>query len=267
MPTEEIQRIISKTVTVMTTAQDRRAEWREVIVKALQDVRQRGADWQIEVDFFSAVLDILEGRAPGLPAGHAYAEAVTAIQDDIATGGPQIVEISEEVAQAMHDFVNGDWEATRQVLEAQQVLLFRPEVEAILEQSIAQAQAAGQEDAALLLEQHLVLLRACKASGIAATFEQLAAAQGGPLPFDAQLVSSSVKALQGGQEEKVEHAWYLATLSAQTTDEELKALVNTIQMALFGSDLSQLGQNLKGAYRQAWEAILAFTGRYFHAAA
>src|SRR3989442_1698880 len=52
------------------------------------------------------------------------------------------------------------------------------------------------------------------------------------------------------------HAQYLATLSAQTKDEELKSLIDTIQLALFGGDLLQLGQHLNGVYRQAWEAIV-----------
>ncbi|MFL5658565.1 MAG: tetratricopeptide repeat protein [Ktedonobacteraceae bacterium] len=258
MPTEQIQQIISNTVAVMTTVQDRRAEWREAMAKALQDARQRGADWQIDVDFFSAVLDILDGQAPGLSADHPYAQAVRAIQAGIATGEPQVIEISEEVVQAIRAFVNaGDWAPTRQVLEAQQALLFRPEVEAIFEQNIEQAKAAGEERVASILEQHLVLLHDCKANGIATTFEQLVAAPGEPLPFDAQLVPRSVKALLGGPQERMEHAQYLATLSAQTTNEGLKALINTIQLALFGSDLSQLGQNLNGVYRQVWEAILA----------
>ena len=53
------------------------------------------------------------------------------------------------------------------------------------------------------------------------------------------------------------HVQYLTTLSAETSDEQLKALLNIIQLALFGGDPSQLGQHLEGVYRQAWEAILA----------
>jgi hypothetical protein len=45
-------------------------------------------------------------------------------------------------------------------------------------------------------------------------------------------------------------------MSAQTTDEGLKALIQVIQLGLFGSNLSQLGQNLSGVYREAWEAIV-----------
>ena len=52
------------------------------------------------------------------------------------------------------------------------------------------------------------------------------------------------------------HVQYLTAMSTQTTDEELKALLQVIQLGLFGSDLSQLGQNLSGVYRQAWETII-----------
>src|SRR5205085_12090929 len=88
MPLAQVQQIITNTVTVMTVAQDHHAEWREVIAKALQDAQGQGVDWQIEADFFSAVLDILDGKSPGLPGDHPYAQSVTAIQEGIAAGGP-----------------------------------------------------------------------------------------------------------------------------------------------------------------------------------
>ena len=50
---------------------------------------------------------------------------------------------------------------------------------------------------------------------------------------------------------------YLSAQEAQASDEGLKALINTIQLALFSSSLAQLGQNLEGVYRQAWDAIVA----------
>jgi tetratricopeptide (TPR) repeat protein len=49
---------------------------------------------------------------------------------------------------------------------------------------------------------------------------------------------------------------YLAAMSAQTTDEALKALLQVIQLGLFSGDLSQLGENLSGVYLQAWETIV-----------
>jgi tetratricopeptide (TPR) repeat protein len=84
MPTEQIQAIVSNTIAVMTLVQEKHSEWREAIANALQNAQQRGADWQIEVDFFTAVLAILDGKPPSLPAEHPYSEAVAAIQEGIA---------------------------------------------------------------------------------------------------------------------------------------------------------------------------------------
>lgn len=157
----------------------------------------------------------------------------------------------------MRDFVNADdWDATRQVVEAQQALLFRPEVAALFEHNIAQAKAAGEQRTVNILEQHLALLRDCQEHGIAETFEQLAAAQQDDLPFDEELIPRSIAALLGNPQEKLAHAQYLTAQTAQTTDDNLKALINTLQLALFSSDLSQLGRDLQGVYRQAWEAIV-----------
>ena len=47
------------------------------------------------------------------------------------------------------------------------------------------------------------------------------------------------------------------TLTTPPIDEGLKALVKTIQLALFSDNLSQLGQTLDGIYRQMWEAIVS----------
>jgi len=73
----------------MTTAQDQRPEWREVIAEALQDAQQQGADWQIEADFFTAVLALLDGRSLTLSADHPYVQAIAAIQDGIAKDAQQ----------------------------------------------------------------------------------------------------------------------------------------------------------------------------------
>jgi tetratricopeptide (TPR) repeat protein len=74
--------------------------------------------------------------------------------------------------------------------------------------------------------------------------------------LDTELIPRSIEALLGGPQEKTAHVQYLNAMSAQTTNEELKALLQVIQLGLFGSDLSQLGQNINGVYREAWEAIV-----------
>jgi len=74
----------------------------------------------------------------------------------------------------VQDFVNAeDWDATRPVVEAQQALLFQPEVETLFEQNIAQARAAGNQRMVEVLEQHLAILRECKTNGITATLTSL----------------------------------------------------------------------------------------------
>jgi tetratricopeptide (TPR) repeat protein len=241
MSPEQIRPIVANTIAVMTTMQDRRDEWHQTMTEELHDAQQRGANWQIEVDFFTAVLDILDGRTPGLPDNHPYIQAIAAIQDGIAKGGaqddPSSADNAGEMVQAVRDFVNaGDWEVRRHVLEAQQAILFRPEVETLFEQNIAQARGSGNLRVVDILEMHLTLLRASKANGIAETFEQLAAAQEVDLPFGIELIPRSIQALLGGPQEKMEHVQYLNTLAAQTKDEELKSLINTIQLALFGGD-------------------------------
>jgi hypothetical protein len=86
----ELQEIINTTIFVMTTAQDQRPEWREAIAEALQNAQQQGADWQIEADFFTAILAILDGRSLTLAADHPYVQALTAILDGIAKNGQQL---------------------------------------------------------------------------------------------------------------------------------------------------------------------------------
>ena len=77
-------------------------------------------------------------------------------------------------------------------------------------------------------------------------------------PFDSDLIERSVAALLGSPQQKMEHMQYLAAQLAQATDEGLKALLQVIQLALFSKDdLSQLGRDLQGVYREAWETIAA----------
>jgi len=73
----------------MTTVQERHTEWHKTITGALQDAQERGADWQIEVDFYAAVLALLDGQTPSLPDDHPYAAALAQIPSGIAAGGVQ----------------------------------------------------------------------------------------------------------------------------------------------------------------------------------
>jgi hypothetical protein len=173
-----------------------------------------------------------------------------------------VVSLSDEVQHALSAYLKApDWSATRQVVETQQALLFQPEIEQILEYLIEEAQTEGDKRKASFFEQHLMLLRDCKSCGIASAFEQLekehSAASAEPLPFPPELIEQSVTALLGNPQEKMAYMQYLTGQLAQTTDEQLKALLNTIQLALFSTDLSVFGGDLNGVYRQAWNTIAA----------
>ncbi|MBS1252943.1 MAG: hypothetical protein MAG451_01986 [Anaerolineales bacterium] len=247
-------------------APDQRGEWREAIAGVLQDAGQRGDGWQSEVEFFTAVLAILDGETPDLPDNHPYAQALAAIQAGIAAGGRQETDTSSAMLQAVQDFVNAeDWNASRQVVEAQQALLFRAEVETLLEQNVAQARSAGEERAAQTLELHLAVLRECQRRGIDAAFAQLDAAQQPDLPFDElrtspfdpDIIPRTVAALQGSPQDRMQLAQHLSALARQTEDTELQAFFEAIQTALFGGDLAAQEEGLSGVYRQEWQAIRA----------
>jgi tetratricopeptide (TPR) repeat protein len=83
---EQLLGIVHDTVAVMTTMQERRAEWYKKLTGALQTLQQE-TSLQNEVDFFTAVLALLDGQAPSLPGDHPYAAALTQIQAGITAGG------------------------------------------------------------------------------------------------------------------------------------------------------------------------------------
>jgi tetratricopeptide (TPR) repeat protein len=173
LPAALIQQIVSNTIAVMTVAQEHHTEWYKRMTEASQIAQQQGAAWQIEVDFYTAVLDILNGRSPTLSPDHSYAQAITVVQQGIAIGGRES-DSDDQAMLAVQEFVNAEnWEAKRHIVEIQQELLFQPEVETLFETNIADAKAAGKERIAQRLALHLAVLRACKQSGIAETFERI----------------------------------------------------------------------------------------------
>ena len=254
---DHLKTIVANTITAMTTMPKKQAEWHETLEEVL---KAQEANQVHETEFFVALLALLDGQPPSLSEDHPYAHALNEILAGIAAVVSQstgsAVSVADEMIQAIRDFVNAeDWDATQAVVEKQQAFLFQPEVETLFAQNIAGARARGEEQVISILEQHLTLLRACKTSGIAKAFEQLAAAQAEHLPFDEEVISRSIVALLGSPQEKMAHGQYLTEQLTQTTDEQLKALLEAIQLALFTPDLSQLGRDLQGVYRQAWETI------------
>lgn len=211
---------IINTIAVMTGAQEQRAKWCEDVVQLLQQAQSLNR--QQVAEFFPAALSLLDGQPFTLPEGHPYAKALATIQANIAAGGQHSARISEEIPQAISDFVTAkDWESPGKVVEAQNSPLFQPEVEILSKKNIARARAAIEQDTVKLLELRLALSRRCKETSIPETFSQFEEVQqsGQRLPFDPELIPRSIAALLGDQQEKMAHAQYLTTQVAQVPDE------------------------------------------------
>jgi tetratricopeptide (TPR) repeat protein len=84
LPANVIGQFVGNTVAVMTTLSEHRSEWRETVTDQLQRAQQQGPGWQIEGEFFTAILAVLAGQPPTLPPDHPYASAIAAIQEGIA---------------------------------------------------------------------------------------------------------------------------------------------------------------------------------------
>ncbi len=77
-----IQAIVVNTIAVMTVAQEQRTEWREHVVRLLQQAQSHNR--QQVAEFFAAILSTLDGQPFTLPKGHPYAKVLAEIREGIA---------------------------------------------------------------------------------------------------------------------------------------------------------------------------------------
>ena len=96
IPADELQEIVDNTIAVMTSEWEHRTEWHEEMAGELQYAQQQGIERQLEVDFFTAILTILDGLIPTLSSDHPYAQAIATIQEGIATKGKKKQHISQK---------------------------------------------------------------------------------------------------------------------------------------------------------------------------
>jgi tetratricopeptide (TPR) repeat protein len=250
--------IVANTIVVMTEMPEKRAEWHQALSESLQQAQERNATYDAE--FFTSLLSLINSQPVVLPPDHLHAEDLAAVERGLVAAQsreapPDTIEISEDVVQVVRDFLTTkSWEGTRRILVQQQTHLFQPEVEEFLQYQITLAENTGKHQTAEMLLLHLDLLRDAKAEGIERAFANLA--QKVTPPFGMELVARSRIAFHGEPTERMAHMHYLTTLATQTTDEGTKKLIEAIQLALVGGDLSQARQDLDGVYRQAWEAII-----------
>ncbi len=280
---EQVQVMAGNTVLVMTSVPEKRGEWRAALSANYNQAKQFG--FQAEIEFFSALMGLLDDVPPSVPAESPYARVIDAIQNALSGKAPEPVEEVEppkEVMNAVRELLQAkNPHALRKVIEKRQVQLYKPETQDFLASLAQEAQSTGDQQALQVLVTYAGILQQCQQMGIEATFEKLnqaAAAQAsapaqaveaedsggvseseppaevGPVIPDG-FVARSVEGLRGGRPEREALFNYL---EAQTIgDEGFAALLKTVKLALLGSNPQKLGKDLVDEYAAAWQEIVA----------
>jgi hypothetical protein len=280
---EQVQVMAGNTVLVMTSVPEKRGEWRAALSANYNQAKQFG--FQAEIEFFSALMGLLDDVPPSVPAESPYARVIDAIQGALSGKAPEPVEEVDppkEVMNAVRELLQAkNPHALRKVIEKRQVQLYKPETQDFLASLAQEAQSTGDQQALQVLVTYAGILQQCQQMGIEATFEKLnqaAAAQAsaptqaveaedsggvseseppaevGPAIPDG-FVARSVEGLRGGRPEREALFNYL---EAQTIhDEGFAALLKTVKLALLGSNPQKLGKDLVDEYAAAWQEIVA----------
>ncbi len=79
---DRLHSVVHNTIAALTFARDKCSEWRALVAWMLQQATSFNAEH--DVAFFTAILALLDGGSPELPADHPYVDALRAIQAGIA---------------------------------------------------------------------------------------------------------------------------------------------------------------------------------------
>ena len=271
IPQAKLQTIVSNTIAVMTVMTEKQSEWRGALSDVLQQVQS--ADQPVEVEFFTALLSILDGDSPSLSPENPYTTAFDTIQAGIADGGAglgQATHVSEAESEAVMTAIRAYLEADdisgmQQVIEDLQETLFSDEVTAIFQSFIQQALQDQKQQAVDMLEFQLGLLQACRTEGIATAFGRHEAAareaarqepvvvMDPPAALPEDFVARCVLGIMGTPQEKQAAFNYLVELAPSVPD--AGELIQIVQQAIFGADPDTMGHNLTGEYVQVWDEI------------
>ena len=154
----------ANTVLVLTRSPEKRPEWRAVLRTNLTQAKQFGL--QPEIEFFSALMGLMDDVPPSLPADSPYAVVIQAIQNAVSGKAPEPVEEVEppkEVMNAVHDLLQAkNPHALRKVIEKRQAQLFRPETQDFLASLAQEAQSTGDQQAMQVLVTYAGILQQCQ---------------------------------------------------------------------------------------------------------
>jgi hypothetical protein len=179
LPPDQQAMLAANTVAVLTTAPDKRAEWRNVVADASARMASSGIGDLAALN--NAILALLDSQPADLRADNAYHALWQKILNGVAQGGlpDEDEEADLEVAQrmaAINAFVGANnWAASRRVVEEQKKILLTAAAEQIFLENIARARTSGDSRSSAYLQQHLDLLLACRRIGIDAAFDALEA--------------------------------------------------------------------------------------------
>ena len=281
---EQVQVMAGNTVLVMTSVPEKRIEWRAALHANYTQAKQLG--FQAEIEFFSALMGLLDDVPPAMPAASPYARVIHAIQDALSGKAPEPVEEIEppkEVMNAVRELLQAkNPHALRKVIEKRQVQLYKPETQDFLASLAQEAQSTNDQQAMQVLVTYAGILQQCQQIGIEATFEQLtkaaqanAAQAGAPAqpagePEDVSMpeppaevgpvipdgfVVRCVEGLRGGRPEREALFNYLEEQPIREAG--FSALLKTVKLALLGSNPQKLGKDLVEEYAAAWQEIVA----------
>jgi len=281
LSSEQVKAMAANTVIVLTRAPEKRPEWRAVLRTNLNQAKQLG--YQPEIEFFSALMGLMDDVPPSLPADSPYAVVIQAIQNAVSGKAPEPVEEVEppkEVMNAVRDLLQAkNTHALRKVIEKRQAQLFRPETQDFMASLAQEAQSTGDQPAMQVLVTYAGILQQCQQIGIQATFEQINQAQQAGNAVQAQaaaepevvtgpealaelvpaipdgFVVRCVEGLRGGRPEREALFKYLEFLPIP--NDGFSALLKTVKLALLGSNPTKLGKDLAGEYAAAWQEITA----------
>jgi hypothetical protein len=158
---QELNKIVTNTILVLTTNPGRTEEWRETLAREMQQAEEnRDAE---DAAFFQVVLALLDGQTRELDEGNPYHPVYEAI------------EAQATVLDAVLAYLYApDWGEAQKVIEHRREVLLGDEAEDMLAGLVQQAMDDKNQETEEYLRMHQTILHACRREEIEVVFDRLA---------------------------------------------------------------------------------------------